>query len=124
MAVNSSATKPLKLKQLLKNIKVSCNFSRGHEVARMVSKILEKTSECANPTDADHAEAIKLLLSKHKKLKGTDFDPNGTVSTQLENANLRNIGDYKQMMSDIAKRLESVNFTMEEMGTHSYIRRP
>ena len=122
MTFNSSATEPLKLKDLLANVKVGCNFNRGHKVASMVSKILEKTSECPNPTAADHMEAIKLLLSKHKKLSGTDFDPKGTVYKQLENANLRNIGEYKQKMSAIAKRLESANFTMEEMGTHHHIR--
>ena len=70
MQVNSSATEPLKLKDLLAGAKVSCNYNSGHEVGRMMSKILEKANECSNPTTADQAEAIKLLLKKHKRVAG------------------------------------------------------
>ena len=88
MEVNSSATEALKLKDLLVDARVACRFHKCHEVGRMMAKILEKANECTNPTAADQAEAIKLLLKKHKRLVNTRLDPHGHVCEQLENANL------------------------------------
>ena len=83
-----------------------------------MSNVLQKANECSNPTADDEAEAVKLLLRKHKRLVRTPFDPKGKVCEMLEDANLRTIDDYKRKMSDITGRLESASFTIE-MGSHT-----
>ena len=120
MKINSSATEPLKLKNLLAGVKVACNFFlKGNEVARMMSNVLQKANECLNATVDDQAEAVKLLHRKHRRLAFTSFDPNGKVCEMLEDANLRNIDDYKRKTSAITGRLETASFTIDEMGSHT-----
>ena len=116
MKANSSATEALKLKDLLAEAKVACRFDKCQEVGRMMSKILEKADECTNPTAADQAEAIKLLLKKHRRLVNTRLDPTGHVCELLENGQLRTIEDYDVMMSAITKELESASYVNQKMG--------
>ena len=81
----------------------------------MVSKILQKANECANPTADDQADAIKLLLKKHNALVGTNFDPNSHVYDGLVSRKLQTIDDYDVAMSAITKELETASYVSEKM---------
>ena len=68
----------------------------------MVSKIVQKTKECAKPTADEQAKAIRLLIKKHHDLVGTQFDLNGHVHGKLVASKCQTIDDYADVMSDIS----------------------